>query len=199
MWCNVTAIDPRMIAGPKISRINRLESDYNIFSDLKGDAWSWLLNIGEQFQQRNRNYRRIDNLELRSTIEVKILLNGFNNRLKKAEKKVDELGRSMKICKSKEWIKIQKMNRALAEREERDTDSVLSKKICKEILAKKLSQLEIEEVQWTPTMINTGKITFRYILIKAAEHQRWKENINAAKGEKTHITTEELKYQWRMT
>ena len=44
-------------------------------------------------------------------------------------------------------------------------------------------------------MINTGKITFRYILIKAAEHQRWKENINAAKGEKAHITTEELKYQ----
>lgn len=39
------------------------------------------------------------------------------------------------------------MNRALAEKEERDTDSVLSKKICKEILAKKLSQLEIEEVQ----------------------------------------------------
>ena len=101
MWCNVTAIDPRVIAGPKISRINRLESDYNIFSDLKGDTWSWLLNIGGQFQQRNRNYRRIDNLELRSTIEVKILLNGFNNRLEKAEKKVDELVDQWKFANPK--------------------------------------------------------------------------------------------------
>lgn len=44
-------------------------------------------------------------------------------------------------------------------------------------------------------MINTDKISSKYILIRPAEHQRWKENVNTAKGEKTHITTEELKYQ----
>lgn len=113
-----------MIAGPKISRINRLESNCNIFSDLKGDAWSWWLNIGGQFEQRNRNYRRIDNLELKNTIEVKILLNWFSNRLEKAEKKVDELeGGSIKICKSREWIKIQKNEQSLGrKREKRETD-----------------------------------------------------------------------------
>ena len=35
-------------------------------------------------------------------------------------------------------------------------------------------------------MINTEKISSRYILIRPAEHQRWKENVNTAKGEKTH-------------
>ena len=67
----------------------------------------------------------MDNLELKNTIEVKILLNGFSNRLEKAEKKVDELeGGSIKICKSREWIKIQKMNRALVERERRDRQTL---------------------------------------------------------------------------
>ena len=44
-------------------------------------------------------------------------------------------------------------------------------------------------------MINTEKITSRCILFKLAVRQRWKENVNTAKGENAHVTTEELKYQ----
>ena len=64
----------------------------------------------------------MDNLELKNTIEVKILLNGFSNSLEKAEKKVDELeGGSIKICKSKEWIKSTKNEQSLGRKRERQT------------------------------------------------------------------------------
>lgn len=64
----------------------------------------------------------MDNLELKNTIEVKILLNGFSNRLEKAEKKVDELeGGSIKIGKSKEWIKSTKNEQSLGRKRERQT------------------------------------------------------------------------------